>query len=53
MGVIVNGKKTGVGDVEGEMIWNWIDGVGASSWHEDGVVDGIEGAASVVFWMSV
>ena len=53
MGVILNGKKTGVGDVEGEMIWIWSDGVSASSWHGLGVVVGIEGAASVVFWMSV
>ena len=53
VGVILNGKKTGVGDVEGEMIWIWIDGVGASSWHELGVVVGIEGVASEVVWMSV
>ena len=53
VGVILNGKKTGVGDVEGGMIWIWIDGVGVSSWHGLGEVVWSEGAASVVFWMSV
>ena len=53
MGVILIGRKTGDGDGEDEMIWIWIDGVGVWSWHEPGVVVGIEGAASEVFWMSV
>ena len=52
MGVIWSGKKTGDGDVEDEMIWIWTDGAGVSSWHELGVVDGIVGAVSEVFWMS-
>ena len=53
VGVIWNGTKTGVGDVEGGMIWIWIDGDGVLNWHGPGVVVGIEGAVSVVVWMSV
>ena len=52
MGVIWTVTKTGVDDVEGEMIVIWSDGDGVSSWHEFGVVDEIVGAASEVFWIS-
>ena len=52
MGVILTGRKSVVGGVEGEMIWIWSDDDGVSSWHELGVVDEIVGAASEVFWIS-
>ena len=52
VGGILTGMKTGVGDVEVEMIWIWSDDDGVSSWHELGVVDEIVGAASEVVWIS-
>ena len=52
MGVILTGRKSVVGGVEGEMIWIWSDDDGVSSWHELGVVDEIVGAASEVVWIS-
>ena len=52
VGVILTGRKSVVGGVEGEMIWSWSDDDGVSIWHELGVVDEIVGAASEVVWIS-
>ena len=52
VGGILTGMKTGVGDVEVEMIWIWSDDDGVSSWHGLGVVGEIVGAASEVVWIS-
>ena len=52
VGVILTGRKSVVGGVEGEMIWIWSDDDGVSSWHELGVVDEIVEAASEVVWIS-
>ena len=52
VGVILTGRKSVVGGVEGEMIWSWSDDDGVSIWHELGVVDEIVEAASEVVWIS-
>ena len=44
--VILTGRRSDVGGVEGEMIWIWNGVDGVSSWHGLGVVDEIVGAAS-------